>query len=149
MLVETTRFGEVELDDGRVITFPDGLLGFPEARRFALLQTTDDAVFYWLQSLDDPALAFIVCDPAAFVPDYQAPIRPDDLAGLGITHLSESQVLTIVNKVGGQLTANLLGPLVLGTTAMLGRQLVLSDKRYTTRHVLMDAPRPQEMSKTA
>ena len=149
MLVETTRFGAVELDDSRVIEFPEGLLGFPAAKRFTLLHTQEDSVFFWLQSLDDPALAFIVCDPSNFLPDYEAPIRADDLAALGINSLQESQVLVIVNKIGRQLTANLLAPLVLGTTAMQARQLVLSDKRYTTRHVLMDLPCKQEMSKTA
>jgi len=107
-------------------------------------------VFFWLQSADDPTLAFVVCDPLAFVPDYQVPIRRDDVEALQLADLTDCQVLVIVNKVGDQLTANLLGPLVIGAHSLLGKQLVLSDKRYSTRHVLMPMPRAATaMSKTA
>lgn len=140
MLIETTRFGPMEVDDTRIITFADGLLGFPQHRRYALLQTSPDPAFFWLQSVEDPTLAFVVCDPLTFVRDYQVPIRRDDAQAVEIENLDEAQVLVIVNKVDGFLTANLLGPLVIGTRSFHGRQLVLSDKRYTTRHQLMPAP---------
>lgn len=138
MLIETTRFGPIEVDETRILQFPEGLLGFPEHRRYALIQTSPDPVFFWLQSVDDAALAFVVCDPLAFVKDYQAPVRRDDLEHLGLTELSDAQVLVIVNKVDGGLTANLLGPLVIGAHSLRGKQLVLSDKRYTTRHRLLE-----------
>jgi flagellar assembly factor FliW len=149
MLIETTRFGKVEIDGSRVITFKDGPLGFPHHRRFALIQTADEAVFFWMQSLDDPALAFLVCDPLVFVPDYQAHIRADDVKALELRDLTDCRVLVIVNKVDGYLTANLLGPLVIGAHSLLGKQLVLSDKRYSTRHRLMPADTLTAVSKTA
>jgi len=150
MLINTTRFGPLEVDGDRIITFKDGPLGFPNHQRFALIQTSPDPVFFWLQSADDPTLAFVVCDPLAFVPDYQVPIRRDDVEALQLADLTDCQVLVIVNKVGDQLTANLLGPLVIGAHSLLGKQLVLSDKRYSTRHVLMPMPRAATaMSKTA
>ena len=137
MLIETTRFGPVEIDDTRIIRFADGVLGFPNHHRYALMETGIDPVFFWLQSVDDPTLAFVVCDPLAFVPDYQAPIHQDDLDNLQMNGVADSQVLVIVNKVDGWLTANLMGPLVIGATSLMGKQLVLGDKRYTTRHKLM------------
>jgi flagellar assembly factor FliW len=137
MLIETTRFGTVEIDGSRIIRFNDGVLGFPNHRRYALIETNVDPVFYWLQSVDDPALAFVVCDPRAFVPDYEAPIHQDDLDVLQMSTVEDCQVLVIVNKVDGCLTANLMGPLVIGATSLAARQLVLSDKRYATRHKLM------------
>ena len=136
MLIDTTRFGPLELDGDRIISFREGLLGFPEQRRFALIQTSPDPVFFWLQSLDDPALAFVVCDPLAFVPDYRVPIRREDMRTLRLRDLTDCQVLVIVNQVNEDLTGNLLGPLVVGAHSLLGKQLVLSDKRYSTRHVL-------------
>ena len=78
MLIETTRFGPIEIDGQRVITFKEGLPGFPGMRRFALIQTSPEPVFFWLQSVDEPGLAFVVCDPLAFVPDFRAGIRADD-----------------------------------------------------------------------
>lgn len=149
MLIQTTRFGPIEVDDSKIMTFQDGLLGFPRHRRFALIQTSEDPVFFWMQSADDPELAFVVCDPLDFVPDYQVPVRKDDLDTLKLRDLSDCQVLVIVNKVDGDLTANLLGPLVVGAHSLRAKQLVLSDKRYSTRHCLMSADATEAAAKTA
>jgi flagellar assembly factor FliW len=149
MLIQTTRFGQVEVDGGRIITFRDGLLGFPDQKRFALIQTGEDPVFFWLQSVDDAALAFVVCDPLAFVPDYRAPVRKDDVEALQLQDLQDCQVLVIVNKVDGYLTANLLGPLVVGAHSLLGKQLVLGDRKYSTRHRLMPVEQVEKLAKTA
>lgn len=149
MLIDTRRFGALEVDGDRIITFEQGLLGFPEQRRYALIQTSTDPLFFWLQSVEDPDLAFVVCDPLAFVPDYQVPIRRDDLEGLQIHELTDCQVLVIVNKVEDHLTANLLGPLVIGAQSLLGKQLVLSDKRYGTRHSLVQKETTRAVARTA
>ncbi len=148
MLIQTRRFGPLEVEDERILTFKDGLLGFPQHRRFALIQTSPDPVFYWLQSVDDADLAFVVCDPLTFVPDYQVPVRKDDVEALGVEDLSDAQVLVIVNKIAGELTANLLGPLLIGAHTLRGRQLVLSDKRYGTRHRLV-SQRAAAVARTA
>jgi flagellar assembly factor FliW len=137
MDVRTTRFGVIQIADDRVITFPRGLLGFPAARRYCLLEPGDEACFFWLQSLEDPALAFVVTDPALFVPDYSVPIRPEQMSDLGLARLEDAQVFTIVNKVDHQLTGNLQGPLVINTLTREGEQMVLAEKRWTTRHPLM------------
>jgi len=137
MLIETTRFGKLEVDDERIITFPEGILGFPGLQRYALIQTGPDPVFFWLQSVEEPGLAFVVCDPRAFVPDYTVPIRADDLRALDLSDVGDSQVLVIVNKVDNCLTANLLGPLVVGAHSLVAKQMVLSERRYGTRHPLL------------
>lgn len=137
MEVHTTRFGTVEIADDRVITFPRGLLGFPRQKRYCLLQPNDDTCFFWLQCLDDPELAFVVADPSQFFPDYSVPIRPEQLEDLKMRSLEEGQVFVIVNKVGPTLTGNLQGPLVINVGERLGEQLVLAEKKWTTRHVLL------------
>ncbi|MCL4742575.1 MAG: flagellar assembly protein FliW [Phycisphaerales bacterium] len=147
MEVRTTRFGVIEIAEDRVITFPRGLLGFPEHTRYCLLEPGEDACFFWLQSLDDPDLAFVVTDPSLFVPDYSVPIRPEQMAELGLSRLEDSQVFVIVNKVDQTLTGNLQGPLVINTLTRAGEQLVLAEKRWTTRHALMKvAPAPRAAS---
>jgi flagellar assembly factor FliW len=138
MNVETTRFGTVEIEDDRVLTFPNGLLGFASYQRYCLLRPNDDSVFLWLQSLEEPSLAFVVTDPSQFEQDYVVPIRPEQMESLGLEKVDDAQVLVIVNKREQQLTGNLQGPLVIGTTRMVGEQLVLADKRWTTRHRLME-----------
>jgi len=137
MEVRTTRFGVIDIAEDRVITFPGGLLGFGDRKKFCLLQPGDDACFFWLQCLDDPNLAFVVTDPTFFEQDYSVPIRPEQMSGLNIQKLEDAQVFVIVNKIDDQLTGNFQGPLIINTMDKLGEQIVLSDKRWTTRHPLM------------
>lgn len=144
MEVATTRFGTVEISDDRIITFPRGLLGFQQQRRYCLLQPNDDASFFWLQCVDEPGLAFVVTDPAQFFPDYSVPIRPEQMDDLRLASLDDSQVFVIVNKVGNTLTGNLQGPLVINTSERLGEQLVLAEKKWTTRHELLRFEQPAQ-----
>jgi len=137
MDVRTTRFGVIEIAEDRVITFPKGLLGFPDRTRYCLLEPGEDACFFWLQSLDEPSLAFVVTDPSLFIKDYAVPIRPEQMTDLGLDKLEDAQVFVIVNKVDGELTGNLQGPLVVNTISRTGEQLVLAEKRWTTRHPLV------------
>lgn len=137
MEVQTSRFGVIEIAEDRVISIPKGLLGFPSKTRYCLLQPGDDAMFFWLQSCDDPELAFVITDPVLFCPDYAVPLRPEQLESMGLSKLEDAQVFVIVNKVDDHLTGNLQGPLVVNTISREGEQMVLADKRWTTRHPLM------------
>ena len=157
MQIETTRFGVVTVADDRVLSFPKGLLGFPACTRWVLIESleTDDAAadagdtqnfFWWLQSADEPTLAFVVTDPALFVGAYRVPVHADQLERLGVRDAAETQSFVIVNKVNDTLTGNLQGPLVINVAERRGEQLVLSDRRFTTRVPLMqvgpNAPTP-------
>lgn len=137
MEVRTTRFGVIDIAEDRVITFAKGLLGFPGRNRYCLLQPGDDACFFWLQSVDEPGLAFVITDPTLFVPEYSVPIRPEQMGDLGLEKLEDAQVFVIVNKIGQQLTGNLQGPLLINTLSRQGEQLVLAERRWTTRHPLV------------
>jgi flagellar assembly factor FliW len=137
MEVKTTRFGVVQIADERVIHFPKGLLGFSGQTRFCLLEPGDDACFFWLQSVDEPSLAFVITDPSLFIPEYSVPIRPEQMIELKLSKLEDAQVFVIVNKVDQTLTGNLQGPLVVNTMTRTGEQMVLAEKRWTTRHPLV------------
>ncbi|HKQ47458.1 MAG TPA: flagellar assembly protein FliW [Phycisphaerae bacterium] len=150
MVIETSRFGGIEVDDQRFLNFPKGLLGFPDDREYALIQTGENSAFYWMQAVHRPELAFVVCDPRMFVPDYRVVVKAEDLGHIGLTQTHGSQVFVIVNKYEDQLTANLQGPLILNIATRVGKQLVLADKRYSTRHPLMDLPvRQASVSRSA
>jgi flagellar assembly factor FliW len=142
MKVQTTRFGMVNLDEKRIITFPAGLLGFSSYKTFALLQPDDEGVFFWLQSLESPELAFVVTDPTLWVAGYEATIRREQMEELGLDRLENAQVFVIVNKYGTNLTANLQGPLVINLKTQAAIQLVLADKRWTTRHEIVRMAEP-------
>jgi flagellar assembly factor FliW len=140
MKVLTSRFGEVEIDASRLLVFPHGLLGFARFRTFALLQPDDRGVFYWLQSVEDPELAFVVTDPTAWIPEFNVPIRPTELQDLELARAEDATLFAIVNRRDGAITANLQGPIVLNAATRTGVQLVLSDRSWSTRHELVRLP---------
>lgn len=138
MLISTTRFGQVDIDESRIITFPKGILGFPRFTRYALIEPAPDSYFWWLQCVDTPDLAFVVTDPSFFVASYRVPIKPEQMEDLGLKSVDEAQVLVIVNKRDNVLTGNLQGPLVIHLGTRVGEQMVLSDRRFTTRVPLIE-----------
>lgn len=138
MNVETTRFGVVEVDESRVIQFAAGLLGFSSFTRYVLLQPDDDAVFFWLQSVDAPELAFVVTDPSLWVSDYEVPVKSDQIRDIGLDNPERGQVLVIVNKRDNVLTANLQGPLLINIERFQGLQYVMAEKKWSTRHAILE-----------
>ena len=142
MYVQTSRFGKIKIDDSKTIVFPKGLLGFPKHKRFVLLETGKDSYFWWLQSVVTPELAFVLTDPSYFVAGYRVPIKADQMEVLGLGSLDDVQVFVIVNKHDEMLTGNLQGPLVVQVHNRQGEQLVLSDKRFTTRVPLVEIAAP-------
>lgn len=132
---ETTRFGDVTVDASAVIDFPRGLVGMPAARRFAFLhpEKDDDAAtsFFWLQSLDDPALAFVACDPREFFDGYDVPVGNEEQEVLGIEKPEDGVVcvILVVPSNPRDITANLRGPLVVNPRHSVGVQLVLGESQ--------------------
>src|SRR4051812_23015741 len=169
MEIDSTRFGRLVIDDDRVMTFPNGLLGFPDHARYALIQTSAENYFFWLQSVDDPNLAFVVTDPTVFFRDYSVPLRDETRADLrlnagddadgeggeaaagGETSASDPrvQVFVICNKVGDWLTGNLLGPIIVNADNRLAQQIVLTEKKWTTRQPLLRLAGEVPLAKSA
>ena len=149
MDIETTRFGRMEVNDERIIVLPKGLLGFPEQTRFALIQTGDENYFFWLQSVDEPSLAFVVTDPSIFFKDYEVPIREETEQALQLTDSGHAQLFVICNKVGDWLTGNLLGPIVVNAANRLAQQVVLTEKKWTTRQPLIKLQSEVPLAKSA
>lgn len=149
MEIESTRFGRLTVDDERIITVPKGLLGFPNHTRFALIQTGAENYFFWLQSLDEPNLAFVVTDPSIFFKDYDVPIREETQTELQLADINHAQVFVICNKVDEWLTGNLLGPIVVNAANRTGQQVVLTEKKWTTRQPLLKLQAEVPLAKSA
>lgn len=140
----SSRFGTLEIDNDSVLTFPSGLLGFPESRRYVILDHDTEAPFKWLQSLDEPALAFVIIDPDLLLADYHIQVPDDALAevqGSEDSDLATAVILTIPSDDPGRMTANLRGPLLMNQRTKLCKQLVLSDE-FPTRHPLFPVTAP-------
>ena len=140
MWINTSRFGQIQVNEQRVIHFAKGLLGFPKYRDFVLIEAGQDSYFWWLQSIDVADLAFVVTDPSLFVPTYKVPIGREQMTEMGLESLDGAQVFVIVNKRDQVLTGNLQGPLVVNVARRSGEQMVLSDRRFTTRVPLIELP---------
>lgn len=149
MEIQTTRFGAMSIEDERLMTFPNGLLGFPSHTRFALIQTGSENYFFWLQSVDDPHLAFVVTDPSTFFKNYEVPLRDELHQELQVTDPAFLQIFVICNKVGDWLTGNLLGPIVVNASNRLAQQLVLTEKKWTTRQPLLRLASEVPLAKSA
>ena len=149
MEIETTRFGTLSVEDERIITFPNGLLGFPDHTRFALIQTGEENYFFWLQAVEDPNLAFVVTDPGIFFKEYHVPVRDETRLELHLTDDGDAQCFVICNKVGDWLTGNLLGPILVNAQNRLAQQVVLTEKKYTTRQPLLQLQADLPLAKSA
>jgi flagellar assembly factor FliW len=147
--IESSRFGRLMVDEDRIITLPRGLLGFPNHTRFALIQTGEENYFFWLQSVDEPGLAFVVTDPSIFFKDYEVPVRDETVAEIALTDASYAQTFVICNKVDEWLTGNLLGPIVVNAQNRLAAQVVLTEKKWTTRQPLLKLQSEIPLAKSA
>lgn len=149
MDINTTRFGRLSVDDERIMTFPRGLLGFPSYGRYALIQTGEENYFFWLQSVDEPTLAFVVTDPSIFFKDYEVPVRDEMRDELNLTDETFMQTFVICNKVDEWLTGNLLGPIVVNAANRVAMQVVLTEKKWTTRQPLFKLQAEMPLAKSA
>ena len=141
LVVPTDRFGELTVDPGDVVEFPDGLMGFAMVTRAIAVPVNDDGLFWWLQAVDDPALAFLAVVPWAFFADYEPVLPADVQERLGLDEVDDALVycLVTIHDDPRRFTANLLGPVVVNRRRRLGRQVVL-DADLPTRAEL---PSPQ------
>lgn len=138
MLIQSTRFGEIEVSEDKLLQFPHGLPGFPEERGFAYLPSADDNPFAFLQSTNEPDLTFIVVDPFAFFKDYEFSLDDQIASELGLSSDNPPQIINIVSVPANaeEMTANLLAPVIVNTQSRTAIQMVLEKTAYTTRHRL-------------
>lgn len=135
MKIQTTRFGLVEAIADDIIDFPEGLLGFNSLHKFVLLDDPTDDIFAWLQSCEEPAIAFPVLEPELFAPTYQIALTRHDLDGLKLSSAdgSRSFVIITIPQDPTQMTANLKAPIVINVARRLARQCVLQDNGLAIR----------------
>lgn len=135
--VQTSRFGTIEVDEHRVIHFPQGLLGFPGQKDYALWEDKQDSPFFWLQSLDLPELAFVLTNPFSFKNDYLQDLSPEEKTIFKNEHGDPMVLFALVTVPSGRpekATINLLGPLVIDSTSRTGKQIILPDSGYSHRY---------------
>lgn len=140
MKISTRHFGVIKIDEDKILSFPRGLIGFENVRRFGLLQEQEFAPFAWLQGVDAPELTLVVIPAIAVRPDYHLDLSAADrelLQAAAGDHLAILLIATIKEKFD-QSTVNFLAPVVINERTRLGVQAINEQEGYGTRHVLKD-----------
>lgn len=136
MNIPTSRFGTIGVTEEDVLTFPEGLLGFSDLNRFVLLDDPTDEIFAWLQSCEEPSIAFPVLEPELFMDNFSMALTKSDLKGLNVEATEKSLrsfcIITIPEDPT-QMTANVKAPVVINVKDKVGRQCVLQDNKLEIR----------------
>ena len=141
MELQTSRFGKLQVEEGEIISFPKGIPGFEDHTGFLIVATEQDEPFVYLQSVQDGDLAFILSDPFLFYPGYEFELPDAAAAELGVESPEQLSVRCIISLQGDldKSTINLVAPVIINVEARLGKQVVLGQSPYTTRHPLLAA----------
>jgi len=140
--VRSTRFGEVQVPDDRVISFSQGMIGFPLFKRYVLIRHRENSPFHWLQALESEDLAFVVVNPLMFDPQYRCTLSGSETKLLGVEKAEDLQIWVVVTIPPGhpeKMTANLKAPVVINATNRQALQVILDDNRYSVRQPLSPA----------
>ncbi len=127
MLVQTTRFGQIDAQQEQVLVFPQGLIGFEACRHWLIVPDPHNNDVAWLQSLSQMQVALPMVSPRKFAPEYRVTIPGRQLSLLNLRSSDRVYVMAVVSKSGKTLTANLRSPVVINLTKCIACQVITSD----------------------
>ncbi len=141
MIIKTTRFAQVNIESKDVLNFPEGLLGFSDLKNFILLEDPNDEIFAWLQSCDEPAIAFPVLEPELFKADYHALPSRSDFTAIDFQSGDILRAFCIVTIPDDPtlMTANMKAPVVVNLRNRQARQCVLQDNSLAIREPIFQS----------
>jgi flagellar assembly factor FliW len=138
MIVNTLSFGELEIDPQEVYEFSQGIPGFEEYHHYVIIQPEVEQQFCYIQSIEESGLALLVCNPFVYFKDYDFQISEMNLNELKIKSEGDVTVWSVVtiNWQKNEASMNLLAPIVVNIRERLGKQIILHDSEYRTKHKL-------------
>lgn len=149
MVLNTSRFGQLEIDSDTTITFTQPIIGFQDFRRFVLMPGPPESGVSWLQSAENGDLAFLLVDPRQVVQDYRVDLSQQELAELAVTSVNDLDVFTllVIPADRAKVRTNLKAPILINRKHRLGKQTVLEKQDYPIQFFLaqaQQAPAKQE-----
>ncbi len=141
IVIETKPFGKTTVDESDILEFPEGIFAFEEFHRFVILSESEESTFHWLQSLDDPSLAFVILEIRSLIPDYVPDIPGWILGGIGLAKLEDAEIWGIVTIPRGNpndMTINLQGPIIINRKMGKGGQFISNDDTHFVRTRLLE-----------
>jgi len=146
--IATTRFGEIDVDETKIIEMRGGIIGFEHLKKYILHIKDEKNPFWWFQSLDDGAIAFVVINPFTVKTDYEPVIDDNDTKLLEIENAEDVVLLTIVTirQTPFSVSVNLRAPIVVNAKKKIAKQVVLEDPAYPVRYYLTKPGSDDEVS---
>ncbi len=135
--LKTRNFGSIEVRSDQIIYLEPGLLGFSQFHRYVLIEHQRETPFLWLQCLDKADLAFVVIDPRNLLSDYHPASLAQAMRDLEVKNPEDLKILAILTIPPGkpqEMTANLMGPVVINLKTRQGRQLIVEETNYSHKH---------------
>ncbi len=152
MLINSHRFGPLEIPENKIISMARPVLGFEKLAKFCLIERDEFWPFLWMQSVEEPMVAFIVVNPSILDSDYRIEINANEIAELEPTSpdMIETYVIANVPEDWKQMTINLQGPILINTANNKAKQLVLMNSEYKVQQMVSDYEKTTtSVSKTA
>lgn len=143
MKIRSKLFGELELDEKKLIRFENGIIGFPELSDFVLIHDEEKgngAGIKWLQSVQEPGFAMPVMDPLVLVPDYNPVVEDEHLKAVGELKTDDMLVLVTVTvpKELKQMSINLKAPIIINAAERKACQVITEDDAYKVKFPVYD-----------
>jgi len=139
MLIHTVNFGDLEVPEEKIITFKEGLPGFPQIRRFVVLELDEIKPFQYLQALDDPPITLFVINPFLLNQAYEFRLSETDMDDVNSKNSSELAVYAVatIPDNPNETTINLMAPIVINEQVRCGKQVILHESKYSVKHPLL------------
>ncbi len=135
-----TRFGEIDYDPANLLHFPAGMIGFPTLHDFVVMPNKKQGPLFWIQSVDDPQIAFVLTDPTNFFLDYGIIPDKSERAYLHINAEEKCFILSVVTVPPDQnITVNLAAPIIFASSSNRAIQVILEDSSFKSKTPLPKA----------
>ena len=143
MKLNTKLFGNIDIDDDKILHFTNGIIGFPDLKDFALMYDAEKGKksnIRWRQSVQEPAFAMPVLDPLAVMPDYNPEVEDELLKPIGDLTPDEMLVLVTltVPKDITKMSVNLRAPIVIHTESRKACQIIVDEEKYPVKYMIYD-----------
>lgn len=139
MLIHTVKFGDLEVPEEKILKFKEGLPGFPQTRRFVVLEPEEIKPFRYLQAVDDPPITLFIINPFLVDRTYEFKLSETDMADVNSNNSSELAVYAVatIPENSSEATINLMAPIVINESDRCGKQVILHESKYSIKHPLL------------
>ena len=139
MQVQTINFGSLEIPENKILTFREGLPGFPRIHRFAVIEMEELKPFQYLQSLDEPPISLFIINPFLIDPSYEFRLMDSDMEEVNSTNSAELTVYVVATIPADPkfATLNFMAPIIINDKDRCGKQVILHESKYSVKHPLL------------